>query len=64
MSMKNTNDTIGNRIRILPTCSAVPQPTAPPRAPKGRWNYPKFDQNAIVNRRVECSVSVERVFFF
>jgi len=32
MSMKNSNDTIGNRTRDLPTCSAVPQPTAPPRA--------------------------------
>jgi len=31
--MKNSNDTIGNRIRDLPACSAVPQPTAPPRAP-------------------------------
>ena len=31
--MKNSNDTIGNRTRDLPTCSAVPQPTAPPRAP-------------------------------
>ena len=30
MSMKNSNDTIGNRTRDLPTCSAVPQPTAPP----------------------------------
>ena len=28
MSMKNSNDTID-----LPTCSAVPQPTAPPRTP-------------------------------
>ena len=31
--MKNSNDTIGNRTRDLPACSAVPQPTAPPRAP-------------------------------
>ena len=31
--MKNSNDTIGNRTRDLLTCSAVPQPTAPPRAP-------------------------------
>ena len=31
MSMKNSNDTIGNRTRDLPTCSVVPQPTAPPR---------------------------------
>jgi len=28
MSMKKSNDTIGNRTRNLPTCSAVPQPTA------------------------------------
>jgi len=32
MSMKNSSDTIGIQIRDLPTCSAVPQPTAPPRA--------------------------------
>jgi hypothetical protein len=31
--MKNSNNTIGNRTRDLPVCSAVPQPTAPPRAP-------------------------------
>jgi len=33
MSMKNFSDTIGNQTRNLPTCSAVPQPTAPPGAP-------------------------------
>ena len=33
MAMKNFNDNIGNRTRNLPACSAVPQPTAPPRAP-------------------------------
>jgi hypothetical protein len=31
--MKNSNDTIGNRTRDLPTCSAVPQTTSLPRAP-------------------------------
>jgi len=31
--MKNSNDTIGNRARELSACSAVPQPTALPRAP-------------------------------
>jgi hypothetical protein len=31
--MKNSDDTIGNQTRDLPTCSAVPQPTALPRAP-------------------------------
>jgi hypothetical protein len=33
MLMKNCNENIGNRTRDLPACSAVPQPTAPPRAP-------------------------------
>ena len=33
MSMKTSSDTIGNRIRDVPAFSAVPQPTAPPRAP-------------------------------
>jgi hypothetical protein len=28
---KSSNDTIGNRTRDLPVCTAVPQPTAPPR---------------------------------
>jgi hypothetical protein len=31
MSMKNSNDTIGNRARDLPACSEVPQPIAPQR---------------------------------
>jgi len=30
MLMKNCSDTMGNRTRDLPACSAVPQPTAPP----------------------------------
>jgi hypothetical protein len=30
--MKNPNETIENRIRDLPACSAVPQPTASPGA--------------------------------
>jgi hypothetical protein len=30
MSMKNTDDTIGNRTRDLSACSAVSEPTAPP----------------------------------
>ena len=32
------SDRIGDRIRDLPACSAVPQRTAPPRSPfKARW---------------------------
>ena len=33
MSVKNSNDNIGNRTHDLPSCSAVPQPTATQRAP-------------------------------
>jgi len=32
MSIKNSNDTIGNRTHDLPACSPVPQATAPQRA--------------------------------
>jgi len=32
MSMKNSSGSIGNRTRDLPAFSAVPRPTAPPRA--------------------------------
>ena len=31
--MKNSNDAIGDQTCNLPACSAVPQTTAPPRAP-------------------------------
>jgi hypothetical protein len=43
MSMKNSNDTIGNRARDLPACSAVPQPTAPPHA------YPRTFYVPVLN---------------
>jgi hypothetical protein len=32
--LKKSNDLIGDRIRDLPACSIVPQPTTLPRAPK------------------------------
>jgi hypothetical protein len=47
MSMKNSKDTIGNQTRDLPTCSAVPQPTAPPRAPNQIEQVINF--NDIIN---------------
>ena len=40
--MKNSNEIIGNRTRDLPTCSAVPQPTAPTRAPVQKLKKHKF----------------------
>jgi len=42
MSMKNFSDNIGNRTRDLPACSAVAQPTAPPRAPETTVRTRKF----------------------
>jgi hypothetical protein len=36
--MKNPSNPIGNQTRDLPDCSAVPQPTAPPRAAKKERN--------------------------
>jgi hypothetical protein len=39
MSIKNSNDTIGNRTGDLLACSAVPQPTASPRAPHLQVNF-------------------------
>ena len=39
MSMKNSNDTVGNRTIDIWTCSAVPQPTVPPRAPPTTHTY-------------------------
>jgi hypothetical protein len=42
MSMKNSNDILGNRNRELPTCSAVPQPTAPQCTPSGLISFLKY----------------------
>jgi hypothetical protein len=53
MSMKNSGDTIGNQTRDLPACSAVPQPTAPPRAAEN--NYP-FD--AQIEARAALSIKI------
>ena len=35
MSMKNSNDAVGNRTHDLPAYSSVSQPTAPSRSPLG-----------------------------
>jgi hypothetical protein len=45
MLMKNSIDTFRNQTRALPVCSAVRQPTAPPRAPfkaGGKYVYLLF----------------------
>ena len=56
MSMKNSNDTIGNWTRDLPACSAVPEPTAPPRSPMSITVVPlkvvaNYSWRAVVDRR-------------
>jgi hypothetical protein len=49
--MKNLSDTIGNRTRDLPACSAVPQPTALPRAPGHTLYSSKYTAlDRILNR--------------
>ena len=55
--MKNSNDTIGNRTRDLPNCSAVPQPTALPRAP-GNLCAEGFEQGTFcIQTRFPSSVT-------
>jgi hypothetical protein len=45
MSMKNSNETIGNPTRYLPACKAVPKLTAPPR----NWYARVFISWLLVN---------------
>jgi hypothetical protein len=47
MSMKNSNDTIGNQTRDLPTCRAVLQPTALPRAPDKLYRLIYYSTSAL-----------------
>jgi hypothetical protein len=51
MSLKNSNDIIGNQTRDLPACSAVPQPTALPRNPSAISTKRK---NTLCGQNVEC----------
>jgi len=55
MSIKNSNDTIGNRTRYLPACSAVPQPTAPPRTPQLSCSNPLKTSVCFMYRQVHRS---------
>jgi hypothetical protein len=46
MSMKNYNDTIGNRTRDLVVYNAVPQPTVSPRdGPKKDFKFPLINSS-------------------
>ena len=59
MSVKNSSDAIGNRTRDLPTCSAVLQPTAPPRAPYTTVRYINSTEQSRINTKVTDSVAAE-----
>jgi hypothetical protein len=61
MSIKNSNDTIGNQTRDLPACSAVPQPTAPLRAPNNLFttnNFRNSNQEPPEHNTHKANVSV------
>jgi hypothetical protein len=50
MSLKNSNNTIGNRTRDLPVCKSSALATAPPRAPikqSTQWNIPTSMLQAV-----------------
>ena len=57
MSMKNSNYTTGNRTRELLACSAVPQPTAPPRA----TNFPEYQMKILLGD-FNAKVGRENIF--
>ena len=49
--MKNSSDNIAKRTRVLPACSAVPQPTAPPRDSNYSLlleNYSKWNDVSVI----------------
>jgi hypothetical protein len=60
MSMKNSNNTIGNRTRNLPDGSAVPQPTAPPRAPSIKRKPFKNKEYLLLFMSVECLQDIKK----
>jgi len=55
MSMKNSSDTIGKRTRDLPTCGAVPQPTAPPAACPYTNLGPRIKEKTLMPIRIFVS---------
>ena len=57
MSMKNSNDPIGNRTRNLPACSAVPQPTVSLRASSSVFTHKEFLIHGVVGTGESISQS-------
>jgi hypothetical protein len=54
--MKNFNDILGNRTRDLPVCSAVPQPTAPPRHFTAVQPFLTTAPASLTKHLIHCSV--------
>jgi hypothetical protein len=61
MSMKYSSDTIGNRTRDLPTCNAVSQPAAPPRAPKQKYSEKKSVPGSLCPPQIPHGLAWDRV---
>ena len=64
--MKNSDDTIENRTRDFPACGALPQPTAPPRAPfsdkrqpKSRPCYEQYHIGLLITQAATKSVTAD-----
>ena len=55
MSMKNSNDTIGNRTHNLPACSPVPEPTVPPHTPVSIMYLFQFQSKLYHNTKLHGS---------
>jgi hypothetical protein len=60
MAMKNSNDTIGNRIRDLPTYSAVPQPTVPTHV---KLYYQRINKQIISRKHFPSTSIMKKVLF-
>ena len=61
--MKNFNDTIENRTRDLPACSAVPQPTAPSRAQPTRYSQ-YFTASAEIYKMSEIIKYIKNILVY
>jgi hypothetical protein len=62
--MKNLKDPIGNRSRDLPACSALPQPTLPPRTRVLTCISRNFPQNVITKFYGSEVLSVYSLFVY
>ena len=58
--MKNSSDTIGNRTRDLPACSAVPQLDAPPRTQLLRALCQKYVAQKVIRTKLNTVTNVKK----